>query len=70
MPATRATKLTATCRICKINFELMVNENDFRDWQAGTLIQRAMPYLSPAERELLITSTCGDCFDKMFRDED
>ena len=37
-------------------------------WQAGELIQNALPELSADERELLISGTCGPCFDKMFGD--
>ena len=44
----------------------MVNGQDVVDWKGGKYIQDAMPYLSADERELLISGTCGTCFDKMF----
>jgi hypothetical protein len=46
----------------------MINPQDVIDWQAGKYIQDAMPYLSKGERELLISGTCDECFDKMFGD--
>jgi hypothetical protein len=45
----------------------MYNRKDMLDWLAGKdFIQDLMPYLSAAERELLISKTCGSCFDKLF----
>ena len=35
-------------------------------WQTGRLIQDALPELSDDQRELMISGTCGDCWDKMF----
>lgn len=65
----RETALTVMCRVCKGEYRLKVNEDDLRDWQAGELIQRAMPYLNAGERELLVSGICGDCFDRMFESE-
>ena len=56
------------CRSCSESISLMVNGQDVVDWQGGKYIQDAMPYLSVDERELLISGTCGSCFDKMFGD--
>lgn len=69
MTRERETKLKATCRLCETDYTFMVNEDDLRDWQGGQLIQRVMPYLNASERELLISGTCGDCFDRMFASE-
>lgn len=55
----------AQCFTCRSFFTLRVNKDDMVRWRDGELIQRAMPYLTPDERELLISSTCGKCFDKM-----
>jgi hypothetical protein len=60
----------ARCRSCEKTEALLVNPSDVSDWQQGKYIQDAMPYLSAAERELLISGTCGDCFDNMFSFED
>jgi hypothetical protein len=58
------------CSDCGEQHEVEVNESDFNDWQGGKLIQVAMPYLSADDRELLISGTCGTCFDKMFGDDE
>lgn len=42
---------------------------DHAKWKAGTCIQDAMPYLSIADRELLISGFCGPCFDGIFAAE-
>ena len=58
------------CRQCGKMQEIMVDkETDARimDWYKGTTyIQDACPSLSAAERELFISQTCGDCWDRMF----
>ena len=69
---TRPNKLWATCNRCKGQTEMMVNINDYTAWEndrgnsGGLLIQDAMPYLTVDEREVLISGTCGGCFDEMF----
>lgn len=55
------------CVRCRRWFNILVNRYDLDDWMSGSMpIQEAMEYLSPSERELLLSQTCGDCFDKMF----
>ena len=65
----RKDMIQATCQHCKESSELAVNKQDIVDWTGGKYIQDAMPYLSADDRELLISGTCGSCFDKMFGDE-
>ena len=65
----RQDEVTARCRTCGETKTLLVCITDYADWQLGKYIQDAMPYLSADERELLISKTCGTCFDKMFGDE-
>lgn len=45
------------------------NANDWQRWQEGELIQVAMPYLSDAEREMMISEICETCFDAMFPED-
>ena len=56
------------CIKCAEPQHITVGQADLDAWQSGTLIQDAMPYLSADERELLISQTCGDCWEKMFGD--
>ena len=45
------------------------NANDWQRWQEGEFIQEAMPYLSDAEREMMISKICETCFDAMFPED-
>lgn len=54
------------CRICNEAFTIEADEKDICHWQDGALIQDVLGYLSCDQRELLISGTCGACFDKMF----
>ena len=58
-------EVMVTCRICGATHTMTVCIDDYFDWQNGEHIQRAMPYLTPGERELLKSQTCQDCWDKM-----
>ena len=55
------------CRSCGETKQVVVDPQDMKKWkEEGAFIQDALPYLSPADRELLISATCGECFDNMF----
>jgi hypothetical protein len=58
------------CNRCHRRFTVEVDSEDLKRWEKGTFIQNAMPYLSPAERELLISQTCNDCWQEMFPPEE
>ena len=51
------------CRLCDTVHDLTVNVEGYVNWQAGEFIQDALPELSCDERELLISGTCGACFE-------
>ena len=63
-------EVMVTCRLCGTTHTMTVCIDDYFDWQNGEHIQDAMPYLTPAERELLISQTCQDCWDRMFGQEE
>ena len=45
---------------------LQVCPDDLKSWENNNVhIQDALPYLNAAERELILTGTCGKCFDEM-----
>lgn len=55
------------CLHCGCKYTIMFNDEDLNDWiSGGKSIQDALYYLSDDERELLISNTCGPCFDQMF----
>ena len=64
------TTMWTTRRKCNDQVEMKVNIDDVTAWENGKLIQDAMPYLTPDEREVLISGTCGPCFDRMFGGEE
>lgn len=64
------TKFTVVCTHCGAEKELYANSVDIFKWQAGELIQNCMPYLSMADRELLISRTCGDCWTNLFGNDE
>jgi hypothetical protein len=64
-------KFYSKCRICEKEYTFEANTNDLLDWQRGHKhIQDALPYLNANTRELLISGTCGKCFDEMFGTDD
>ena len=56
------------CDKCKEPQWFSCIKKDLDAWCEGKFIQDAMPYLSAAERELLISGTCGSCFAIMFKE--
>lgn len=61
---------TTPCVVCGKQHEFIVNRLGYENWQYGELIQDALPELSDADREVLISGTCSDCFDKMWSEID
>lgn len=64
--ASRDVEITATCRLCNSEHTMLVNMEDAYDWRDGKFVQDAFPYLTADEREILISGTCGKCFDSIF----
>ena len=54
------------CWKCLETYTIEVSAEGYAEWQGGELIQEALSELSAGERELLISGTCGPCFDEMF----
>jgi hypothetical protein len=61
----------AQCDICRRKLKFYIPETEWLAWTLGDeLIQNAMPSLPMEDREVLISGTCGVCFDAMFADEE
>ena len=59
------TALEVTCNKCFKTYVVFFKADDYNDWiDTKGFIQDLMPYLSASERELLLSGTCGECFDK------
>ena len=56
------------CVLCKKEHTILVNREDWDLYNSPNrpYIQDIFPYLSSAERELLISGMCNECFDKIF----
>jgi len=59
----------AFCKECNGHYVLMFNHCDMMAFCNGKNVQSALPYLSPGERELLLSGICYSCFQKMFPPE-
>jgi hypothetical protein len=58
---------TLECKTCKKVYTLALNPRDVAAYeQSNALIQSIFTYLTPGERELIISRTCETCFDQMF----
>jgi hypothetical protein len=63
--------IPVTCNSCNEIHKVYCKEEDYNNWKDGSgFIQDIMDYVPPALRELLISGTCGKCFDEMFKEED
>lgn len=58
--------LGIVCEQCGEEHMIAVNKKDWEDFLDGKLAQLAFPYLSAANRELILSKICGKCFDKLF----
>lgn len=55
------------CNNCgQVQSPVRLKHSQLKAWVNGQHIQNAMPHLSAAERELLISGTCDNCFNQMF----
>jgi hypothetical protein len=67
MVAANGDVLDVTCKFCGITYQIIADRQDVHDWMSGAgYIQDLLAYLSPAERELLISGTCDNCWKNMF----
>ena len=57
---------TKTCCVCDKFEVLTLNRQAVESWQEGEYIQNAFPDMSDGERELLISGTHSECWDKLF----
>jgi len=58
------------CQTCKVTYTFNIGREDYTSWLDGTYAQDAFPYLTDDQRELMISQTCGTCFNEMFPDEE
>lgn len=64
MMITRTSPVTGEVR----TLEIMCSEADYKAWENGALIQNVMGYLSPADREYIISGATQSDWDMLFKD--
>ena len=61
---------TKTCVVCG-KYELWsLDRQAVENWQAGKLIQDAFPDMSLKDREIMISGTHPECWDKLFTEKE
>ena len=60
------TEIKIPCVMCDQISYVLAWDHEIEAYLAGKLIQDAFPSLDADERELLISQTCSDCWDKTF----
>ena len=62
-------RIDVVCYRCHIPHTVHCTTEQFLSWaRGGVIIQKAMPDTPAAERELLISGLCGECFRALFQD--
>ncbi len=61
----------ARCKYCTTEYVIIADREDIEAWLSGDkYIQDCLAYLTAAERELLISGTCDNCWKSMFGVDD
>jgi hypothetical protein len=58
------------CRYCGSVEHISMSMHGYDKWKGGEMIQDALPDLSPEQREMLISQTCANCWDSLFKDDE
>lgn len=59
-----------TCRDCQCRKMFELDPERYFEWQKGRLLQECFPEMLPGDREMLISSYCSSCFDKIFEEDE
>ena len=55
------------CQRCHVKHTVCVRSSDYAYYKKGIKnVQNCFPYLTPGERELLISGLCNHCWEKLF----
>jgi len=58
------------CKHCREPYIVPITEQEYLNWiKKKTFVQDEFPELSAGERELLISQTCDECWNKLFNYE-
>ena len=63
MVTTNFISYPVTCKYCSVEYMILADRKDVEAWLSGDkYIQYCLAYLTAAERELLISGTCDNCW--------
>ena len=64
-------KIEVRCRECGEYKEIEVDSWAYHEWSERRLLaQEAFPHLEADDRELLISNTCGQCWNNLFSEDE
>lgn len=70
MVAANGDVMDVVCKRCGVVYQIIADREDVLKWLSGEgYIQDILDYLSPAERELLISGTCDSCWKILFPEQ-
>lgn len=58
---------TLVCAHCGKKVKVNFTDDQVKRLNEGELIQRVFPKWTSEQRELLMSGTCGECWDKLFK---
>lgn len=58
--------LNVRCIHCGVMHHPTCTQAEYKAWMGGAFVQTAFPNMSADNRELLISGTCGTCWDDLF----
>lgn len=61
-------EIAVLCPICHEEHSVYVEKADYYRWLRGAHVQNAFSYLNASEREILISGTCPECWDNLFKE--
>jgi hypothetical protein len=68
--STNLTTYSIKCKRCEETQYFLAKPIDINKWMEGVKIQDALPYLTPDERELIISNICPTCWIDLFGGEE
>jgi hypothetical protein len=59
--------MIVTCKHCDTEYNVPIKQEDYDEWRDTCgYLQTLTEYLTAGDRELLISQTCDDCWNKLY----
>ena len=62
--------ITDPCIFCHETHAINLSPEGYAKWQKGEYVSVAFPELTPEEQEMLVSGTCGKCWDQFMVDKE